>query len=604
MRSLRLTPILALLLSFATAFGDDKNSSKPAPKPSGKSPPRMKPDAIPGYTVQYIEGFACIISQETLKNNDNAEFKRKPTEVLEHELKTIVGLFPDKALNLLRNVPIWVEWNEDVKMSNGRGGSALAVYYGGHQASMLSSGRNPLKAKCVTILRMVGLTKEHQPNRDSGRCVILHEIAHAIHHQLVGYENPQVKAAYKQAMERKLYDPKMYIATNEAEFFAEATCSFFDQLSYYPHNRVELKKHDPQTYKLMEAVWGKAKSDVASSTGVGNRAQSGSSSDLNIKLDQIQLGKPICGPKVTRDSLAGRVVMILLWNDGSLSSQACFPKVSALDAELRDFGLTTVGIHLTGRQSAKIEETARAKGVTFAITEDRWTQDSLVKESKDFPLALVFDESGQCVFRGSPMAAEDAVRVAVGKAIVASLGTKEIPQALAATVKALQQGKPPSSQFAKLHQLLKSSNPEVSKATQTLMSRLTAAGEKELEAIHAQVKSEPVRAFVRLESLAIRYKDSPVGDKANALSQKLRSDAAVNAELRARPSLTKIKRIDTELGSRPGAFDPSQPKFQRDNAVLLQQLQIAIAQMKKSHANTIATEEAVKIGTKYGVAPS
>src|SRR5581483_9932341 len=116
---------------------------------------------------------------------------------------------------------IWVEWSEREAMSNGRSGSAAAVYYGGHQLHMLEEGKHPLKAKNITILRMKSLTNEHQPKHDSGRCVILHEMTHAVHDQLIGFENPNIKFAYKQAMERKLYDPAMYAATNEMEFFAE-----------------------------------------------------------------------------------------------------------------------------------------------------------------------------------------------------------------------------------------------------------------------------------------------------------------------------------------------------------------------------------------------
>src|SRR5207253_74900 len=131
-------------------------------------------------------------------------------------------------------VAIWVEWNEEAKLSSGRAGNALAVYYGGHQAALLAKGMNPLKAKNVTILRMKSLTLQHQPKKESGRCVVLHEIAHAVHDQVLSNDNLNIKAAYKQAMERKLLDKEAYAATNEREFFAEMTCAYYDQLDYYP----------------------------------------------------------------------------------------------------------------------------------------------------------------------------------------------------------------------------------------------------------------------------------------------------------------------------------------------------------------------------------
>src|SRR5262249_32284797 len=113
---------------------------------------------------------------------------------------------------------------------------------------------------------MLALTKEHQPNRDSERIVILHELSHAVHDCFVQYSNPQVKAAYQQAMERKLYDEvedqfgrkiRGYAAANEREYFAELSCAYLDKLHYQPFTRDGLKTFDPNGYKLMEAVWGK-----------------------------------------------------------------------------------------------------------------------------------------------------------------------------------------------------------------------------------------------------------------------------------------------------------------------------------------------------------
>jgi hypothetical protein len=213
--------------------GDARAQSKPAPK--------IRPDAVPGYKIRIIEGFTVLLSDETLKENDASKLERKPLDVLDRELKTLSGLMPAKTLTALRNVAIWVEWDEAVKLGNGRKGGALATYYGGHQLDALAKGMNPLKAKNVTIHRMKSLTLEHQPKRDSGRCVVLHEIAHAVQDQVLGNDNLDIKAAYKQAMERQVLDKRAYAATNEREFFAEMTCAYYDQLEYYPHTRDDLK---------------------------------------------------------------------------------------------------------------------------------------------------------------------------------------------------------------------------------------------------------------------------------------------------------------------------------------------------------------------------
>jgi len=177
------------------------------------------------------------------------------------------------------------------------------VYYGGHQAAMLRKGEHPLRANAVSILNMKKLTEEHQPARDSGRCVILHEIAHAVHHQLIGYENASIKAAFQQAMERKLYDKDMYAATNEREFFAELTCAYLNKLNYYPRTRQDLRKHDPVTYKLMETIWGEQK------TAKGKGDQPASEFTLDVTVDKVQLGDTLLGSQrgVQRSGVVARL---------------------------------------------------------------------------------------------------------------------------------------------------------------------------------------------------------------------------------------------------------------------------------------------------------
>ncbi len=102
---------------------------------------------------------------------------------------------------------------------------------------------------------MESLTTEHQPQCDSGRCVLLHELSHAVHHHLFNSNNPQIKAAYDQAIARGLYRGR-YASTNQREYFAELSCAYFDKLAYRPHSQEELKQYDPIGYRLMEMCWG------------------------------------------------------------------------------------------------------------------------------------------------------------------------------------------------------------------------------------------------------------------------------------------------------------------------------------------------------------
>jgi hypothetical protein len=267
-----LAPVLCvcLLVSVASLRAQDKKDA--APQPAGKAVPskeKLLAQAIPGYKHLTVEGFDVLIHKDVLEHNDDPRYKRKPLEVLELELGTINRVLPPRTVKVLRTIVIWVEWEdkEDPDLEK----RVIAKYYGfsGNAAVWaLNKHKHPWKANNVEIINMRSLTAEHQPSRNSDRCVILHELAHAVHHHIFGSNNPYIKAAYRQAMDRKLYDEstdvrgrkiKPYARTNEREYFAELSCAYLNQLHYYPHTREELKKHDPLGYKMMEQTWGSPK---------------------------------------------------------------------------------------------------------------------------------------------------------------------------------------------------------------------------------------------------------------------------------------------------------------------------------------------------------
>src|SRR5262249_37119699 len=129
----------------------------------------------------------------------------------------------------------------------------------------LRNDKHPLKANNVEIISLKSLTREHQPGVKQERCVILHELSHAVHLHLMTRFDADIKAAYRQALERGLYDQALnvygkkvrpYARTNDKEYFAELSCAYLNKLDYFPFDRDDLKKHDPTGYKMMEATWG------------------------------------------------------------------------------------------------------------------------------------------------------------------------------------------------------------------------------------------------------------------------------------------------------------------------------------------------------------
>jgi hypothetical protein len=274
--------------------------------------------------------------------------------------------------------------------------------------------------------------------------------------------------------------------------------------------------------------------------------------------------------------------------------------VGQLNDELSPFGLVVVGAHAQKGTRAEIQAKARSRGVNFAIVES-----ASVKDGNDFngiPHCLLFDHTGKCVYRGSPSSAEAPLRSAVGKALAEDLGPSTETKTVTPLVEALKKGQSPKLVLQKAIPMQKSADPRVAAEAKQVIVSLTRTGQKQVEDADVLKKEDPVAAYFQLQRVPIVFKGTAVETKANALLAELRRTRAVTAELQARPSLDKIKKLDSALSTRTGTLDPKGADFQRAFGPALKQMQGTLQQMKKSWPEARATQEAIEIGDKYGVA--
>ncbi|MBT4866083.1 MAG: metallopeptidase, partial [Planctomycetaceae bacterium] len=98
--------------------------------------------------------------------------------------------------------------------------------------------------------------------------VVLHELAHSYHDQVLSFDQPAIVAAYDDAKGKGIYDKVLlftgakvrhYALTNHKEYFAESTEAYFGVNDFYPFVRAELKEHDPTMFVLMQKIWGTIK---------------------------------------------------------------------------------------------------------------------------------------------------------------------------------------------------------------------------------------------------------------------------------------------------------------------------------------------------------
>jgi hypothetical protein len=156
-----------------------------------------------------------------------------------------------------------------IVLDQGCGGLASIQYH--PSAGWLTAHGYPAELeKCVHVPRAAELATRRNINEQPW--VILHELAHAFHDQVLGFDDPRVLAAYRKFKDgghgdaTLLYDGRRvrhYALTDHKEFFAEMTESYFGVNDFFPFNRAELREAEPELFDLLSGVWNSDGTDGA-----------------------------------------------------------------------------------------------------------------------------------------------------------------------------------------------------------------------------------------------------------------------------------------------------------------------------------------------------
>jgi hypothetical protein len=204
-----------------------------------------------GYDTVELRGWTLQVDKALLAEE---QLWSRTRDELDVQLYRIVRTVPEPALGKIRQVTVWVHrkapWTRCMAYHPGRG-------------FLVEHGMNPDMAKGIEVgdARTFLVWTLDQP------WMVLHELAHAYHDQHLekGFQNPPLLAAYRAAMEKKLYtqvmgwkgpDREAYAATNQMEYFAELTEAWFGQNDMFPFVRGELIRHDPGGAKAVAEAWG------------------------------------------------------------------------------------------------------------------------------------------------------------------------------------------------------------------------------------------------------------------------------------------------------------------------------------------------------------
>ena len=203
--------------------------------------------------VKTIEGWQVSVDPEML-TTANEEVGKEALKALANHLQRVKYIVPQDRVKQLQTLRIWIDW--DHPLGN--------MQYHPSRSWLEKNGHDPNLTRHVHVPRAKQLLSRSQWAKHP--YVILHELAHAYHDQILGFEQPQVISAFQAVKAAGLYKEvllftgqkvKHYALTNHKEYFAESTEAYFGVNDFYPFVRAELREYDPRTYQLMEDIWGK-----------------------------------------------------------------------------------------------------------------------------------------------------------------------------------------------------------------------------------------------------------------------------------------------------------------------------------------------------------
>jgi len=198
------------------------------------------------YTVKTMAGWQVYVHKALLPEGEHAATGVAAMKNLTDAMLRIKTWIPAGPLAKLLKVRIWL----DLDSTHGSYGGTSAYQYHPGLDWLVDMDFNPDKHKCVEFGNAESLAKRGQ---DATATVLLHELAHAYHDQVLSFNYPQIKAAYKRAVEGTTYPENDWVKSNHKEFFAGVTTRYFGT----KQERDAVGQRDPILKKLLLKIWGK-----------------------------------------------------------------------------------------------------------------------------------------------------------------------------------------------------------------------------------------------------------------------------------------------------------------------------------------------------------
>lgn len=210
---------------------------------------------LPQHATFTMLGWTLHLNDQLWNDKDSIKATHTMLRLLSVQLQRVVDTVPEEAVAKMQKVPVWI----NPKYENER---QRCEYHPG-AGWLKDNGRNPAMAKAVEISNVAIFEFENRRMP----FLMLHELAHAYHDQVLGFDEPRIVATFELARDSGIYKSvkrftgkktvtdKAYALSNHKEYFAETTEAYFGRNDFYPFDRAELKTHDRPMHDLLARLW-------------------------------------------------------------------------------------------------------------------------------------------------------------------------------------------------------------------------------------------------------------------------------------------------------------------------------------------------------------
>lgn len=204
------------------------------------------------HQTREVEGWTVHVDPDLLEG-EHKETGDLALRILGERLHEIVLKLPEGPVAKLKEVPVYLD----------RAHPLGNAHYHPNGDWLERHGYDPVMEKAIHFTGAASLIREASSPHASS--VVLHELAHAYHDRVLGFDDPEILAGYKEFCDTGKFDsvatlwgpPRPhYGLTDHKEFFAELTETFFVGNGYYPFNHFQLFQEHRPSYDLIAKIWG------------------------------------------------------------------------------------------------------------------------------------------------------------------------------------------------------------------------------------------------------------------------------------------------------------------------------------------------------------